>query len=165
MKKRLLLCAMLMMLIVAGCTSRGIAMPVTPPQATMPTGGDTPVSSDDAAPLPSTDLVVTGPVDGAEVEAELLILESYPPQFMLVLKGTSPTPCHQALVNLSLVVYRDEPNTPNEIHLDAVFAADPEEMCIQVLGEFSTSINLGSFPEGETFTVWVNGVQVAEFTA
>jgi len=53
----------------------------------------------------------------------------------------------------------------NEILIEAVFATDPDTMCIQVIDEYTTSINLGSFPAGETFTVWVNGVQVAEFTA
>jgi len=75
------------------------------------------------------------------------------------LNGIRPTPCHQVLVT------RNEPNERNEIHLEIVFAVDPDEMCIQVLDDFTASVNLGSLPEGESFTVWVNGVQVYEFTA
>jgi hypothetical protein len=167
MKKLLVLSLVLLLLTMTACSNQGIAAPesptpvvVLPVDADAPVDGDTPVSSDDpVAPSPPSDLVVTGPVDAAEIEADLLLMESYPVQYLLTLRGTSPTPCHQVSTT------RNEPNAQNEIHIEAVFAADPDEMCIQVLGEFSTSINLGSFPAGETFTVWMNGVQVAEFTA
>ncbi len=161
MKKILLLSFVLLLLTMTACANRGVAAPESPtPVVASPVDGDTSVSSDDpVAPAPPSNLVVTGPVDAAEIEADLLLMESFPVQYLLVLRGTSPTPCHQVLTT------RNEPNAQNEIHIEAVFAADPDEMCIQVLGEFSSSINLGSFPAGETFTVWVNGVQVAEFTA
>lgn len=161
MKKILVLSLVLLLLTMTACTSQGVAAPQSPtPVVVLPVDGDAPVSSDDpVAPSPSTDLVVTGLVDVAEIEADLLLMESYPVQYLLTLRGTSPTPCHEVLTTWN------EPNAQNEIHIEALFAADPDEMCAQVLGEFSTSINLGSFPAGETFTVWVNGVQVAEFTA
>lgn len=161
MKKILLLSLVLLLLTMTACANQGVATPESPtPVVAPPVGGDTPVSSDDpVAPSPPSDLAVTGPVDAAEIEADLLVMESFPVQYLLTLRGTSPTPCHEVLTT------RNEPNAQNEIHIEAVFATNPEEMCIQVLGEFSTSINLGSFPAGETFTVWVNGVQVAEFTA
>lgn len=161
MKKILLLSLVLLLLKLTACANQGVAAPESPtPVVVLPVDGDAPVSSDDpVAPSPPSNLVVTGPVDAAEIEADLLLLESYPVQYLLTLRGFSPTPCHQVLTT------RNEPNAQNEIHIEAVFAADPDQMCIQVLAEFSTSINLGSFPAGETFTVWVNGVQVAEFTA
>ncbi len=161
MKKTLLLSLVLLLLTMTACANLGVAAPESPtPVVASAVDGDTSVSSDDpVAPAPPSNLVVTGPVDAAEIEADLLLMESFPVQYLLVLRGTSPTPCHQVLTT------RNEPNAQNEIHIEAVFAADPDEMCIQVLGEFSSSINLGSFPAGETFTVWVNGVQVAEFTA
>jgi hypothetical protein len=36
-------------------------------------------------------------------------------------------------------------------------------VCIQVLQAFESSINLGTYPDG-TYTVWVNGELVGEFT-
>ena len=152
MKKMLLLSLALLMLTMTACANQDVAAP--------PLDADTPVSSDDPiSPATSSDLVVTGPVDAAEIEADLLMMESFPVQYLLTLRGTSPTPCHEVLTT------RNEPNAQNEIHIEAVFATDPDTMCIQVIDEYTTSINLGSFPAGETFTVWVNGVQVAEFTA
>lgn len=98
-------------------------------------------------------------MDGSQVTAELLVLESYPVQYVVVLRGVSPSPCHQVLVTLN------EPNVSNEIHLDARLGVYPDAVCAQVLSDFSTEVHLGSFPEGEHYTIWVNGVQVAEFTA
>ncbi len=159
MKKTLLLSMLLLMLLASGCTDRGIAAPEAPPQATVPPdNGDTPISSDDPTPAPTPNLTITGPVDGAEVHISLVVMESYPVQYQIVLNGIRPTPCHQILVTMH------EPNEHNEIHLDMLFAVNPDEICIQVLDDFTTSVNLGSLPEGETFTVWVNGVQVVDIS-
>ncbi|GEM_PF-7089513 len=68
MKKPLLLCALLLMVVV-GCAHRGVAAPETPP-----VNSGAPISSDD----PPLDLTVVGSVDGAEVQVRILVMESYP---------------------------------------------------------------------------------------
>src|SRR3989337_2693298 len=43
---------------------------------------------------------------------EVLVLESFPPQFMLNLTGSLPTPCHQFRAKVS------EPDAQNRIHVE-----------------------------------------------
>lgn len=90
-------------------------------------------------------------------ESELLILESYPLQIVLELEGELPTPCHILRAEAS------EPDAQNRIQVELYSLSEPDVICIQVLQPFKTSINLGSFPDG-TYTVWVNGELVGEFT-
>ena len=90
--------------------------------------------------------------------SELLTLESYPLQFILVLRGELPTPCHQ----LRLMV--NAPDKENNIHIEAYSVVDPDMACIQVLKEFETAVSLGSVPAGH-YTIIVNGEIVAEFDA
>lgn len=87
---------------------------------------------------------------------DLLTMESYPLQFMLVLKGNLPTPCHHLRVAVSL------PDTQNKIIIDVYSVTDPNAICTQVMEPFEENIPLGSFPTGH-YTLWVNGEQVAEF--
>lgn len=87
---------------------------------------------------------------------DLLAMESYPPQFSLLLKGNLPTPCHQLRVE-----YR-EPDAQNRIMLEVYSLADPQAVCVQMLQPFEQSVYLGSFPAGH-YTVWINGKQVSEF--
>lgn len=87
--------------------------------------------------------------------SEILTLESFPPQFMLHLEGSLPTPCHQPRVEVS------EPDKDNQIRVEAYSVVDPERVCIQVLEPLDLNVPLGSFPEGD-YTVWVNGEQVGE---
>ena len=108
------------------------------------------------APRAGDDLLVRGEVfiDAADS----LSMDSFPPQYSLTLKGSLPTPCHE------LRVAYDEPDSDNRINLDTYSVADPNVVCAQVLTPFEESVYLGSFPGGH-YTVWVNGVQVAEFDA
>src|SRR5919108_409153 len=64
---------------------------------------------------------------------EILILESFPPQFRLHVTGSLPTPCHQlrAVVN--------EPDEQNQIHVEIYSLVDPNTVCIQVLEPFEAS--------------------------
>lgn len=87
---------------------------------------------------------------------EILILESFPPQFRLQMTGALPTPCHQ----LRAVVH--EPNDQNEIHVEIYSVVDPNTTCIQVLEAFEASIPLGSNLEAGSYTVFVNGELVGE---
>ena len=88
-------------------------------------------------------------------EMDILVLESFPPQFVLNLAGSLPTPCHQLRVEVS------EPDEQDRIQVEVYSLIDPNEVCIQVLEPFEANINLGSFESG-TYSVWVNGQQAGE---
>lgn len=90
--------------------------------------------------------------------SELLIMESYPIQVMLVLKGSLPTPCNQ------LRVIAKSPDEQNRIQVKVYSITDPEMVCIQVEEPFEANIGLGSFDPGH-YSVWANGEWVGEFDA
>ena len=87
---------------------------------------------------------------------ELLTMESYPLQFMLILRGNLPTPCHELRVAVS------PPDSQNKIVVDVYSVADPNAICVQMLQPFEVNFPLGSFPAGH-YTLWVNDQQTAEF--
>ena len=89
---------------------------------------------------------------------QLLTLESFPPQFVLVVSGNLPDPCHQ----LRAVVAA--PDAENKINIDLYSLTDPEKACAEVITPFEANIALGKFATGH-YTVWVNGEQIAEFDA
>ncbi len=108
----------------------------------------------DTAPRPADSNLVRGNV--ILDSTELLTMESYPLQFMLVLKGSLPTPCHELRIALSA------PDSQNKIVLDVYSVVDPNAICAQVLEPFEENFPLGSFPTGH-YTLWVNGEQTTEF--
>jgi hypothetical protein len=87
---------------------------------------------------------------------EIVVMESYPVQITLVLKGSLPTPCNQ------LRVLASPPDEQNRIQVDVYSVIDPAKICAQVLEPFDTNVGLGSFPSGH-YSVWVNGKSVGEF--
>ena len=129
---------------------------------------DTPVSSEDTPdaqggsepsplePLPDEENLSRGNV--FLDEADILVLESFPVQIVLHLTGQLPTPCHQLRADLQ------GPDEQNRIEIEVFSLVDPGVMCAQVVEDFDRRINLGSFPGG-TYTVWVNGEQIGEFTS
>jgi hypothetical protein len=90
--------------------------------------------------------------------AQLLVLESYPPQYRLALTGSLPDPCH------SLRVQPAAPDAENRILVDVYALADPSAVCIQMLKPFTVSVPLvvDGLPAGH-YTVWVDGEKVGEF--
>ncbi|MGA1795734.1 MAG: hypothetical protein ACMUIL_07730 [bacterium] len=90
-------------------------------------------------------------------DTEIYILESYPMQVRLGLKGDLPTPCHELRARVS------EPDGRNRIMVEVYSLVDPGLACIQVLDPFDVKVSLGSFTEG-AYTVWVNGEKVEEFS-
>ena len=140
-------------------------LPATEPvsDGETPSPDDT-VSSDQpsaGAPSPLT------PVPGEEKmakgsafvdSAEIATMESFPPQFLLQLSGSLPTPCHQLRVNVS------DPDEQNRINVEVFSVVKPDEICIQVLEPFETSVNLGSYSAG-TYTIVVNGKEVGQIQA
>lgn len=129
-------------------------------------GGDEPVSSDGpvpGSPYPDPRTPIPGEEDmnRGEVfidQSDILILESYPPQFVLHIVGSLPTPCH----HLRAVV--SEPNEQKQIQIEVYSLVDPDEICAQMLEPFDSRIPLGSYEPGK-YTVIVNGVSVGEIDA
>lgn len=88
--------------------------------------------------------------------SDLLILESYPLQFMLNIKGSLPTPCNQLRIAITA------PDAENKIYVDVYSVISPDQVCVQVLSPFEVNFSLGSFATGH-YALFVNGIQVAEF--
>ncbi len=130
------------------------------PQAASPTtpAPDSPVSSDmtpggempEAPYLPQPGDTELERGNAFIDSAEILVLESFPPQFLLNLGGSLPTPCHQLRVSAS------PPDSENVIAVTVYTVVDPNTICIQVLQDFIQGVNLGGFPAG-TYTVQING--------
>ena len=89
---------------------------------------------------------------------DLLTMESYPLQFMLSLKGNTPSPCHQ------LRVLVNAPDFENKILVEVYSVSDPNKVCAQVLSPFEVNVPLGSFAPGY-YILLINGEQAAEFKA
>jgi hypothetical protein len=149
-------------LFLAACSpTRFVLQPGQPAISPMPP--DQPVSNepgttmtelgDSFAPQISDNLLTKGPayIDSADI----LILESYPPQFHLVLKGSLPDPCHQ------LRVIVPEPDAQNVVDVEVYSVTDPGSICIQVLAPFEVSVSLDGFPAG-TYDIRVNGDPVGQ---
>jgi inhibitor of cysteine peptidase len=90
-------------------------------------------------------------------EAELLLMESFPVQVRLQVKGTLPTPCHALKWEVT------GPDLSGRIDVTAYSLTDPDQACIQVLEEFEAGIPLGSYEEGQ-YSVFLNGEQVGEIS-
>ncbi len=147
-------------------------LPPYPAGEQTPTLIQTPIGSDDTVvspaypapgdaylspmkPLPGDNQMIRGNVfiEGKD----LLVLESFPPQFVLHLTGALPTPCHQLRAEVS------EPDEQNIIKVDVYSITDPDQICIQVLEPFEKDIPLGSFTSGK-YSVLVNGEKVGEIS-
>jgi len=90
--------------------------------------------------------------------SEVLVMESYPVQIVLVLQGSLPTPCNQ------LRVIARPPDDGNRIQVDVYSVVDPSQVCTQVLEPLEANVGLGSFLPGH-YSVAVNGEPVGEFDA
>jgi len=89
-------------------------------------------------------------------EVELVMLESYPVQVRLILRGSLPNPCSR----LGWEV--EEPDAQGRIQVRAYSVQESDLACIQVLAPLEQGIPLGAFTTG-SFSVWLNGEQVADF--
>jgi hypothetical protein len=144
--KQILFALLIAALTLAACT------PATPTRGNVPPNA----GSADYHPQPGDSKLLRETVFLDSID--LLILESFPLQFMLVLKGNLPTPCHALRVVVS------EPDAQNQIAVDVYSLIDLNTTCIQVLEPFEVNVPLGSFAEGK-YTLWVNGELAAEFQA
>lgn len=89
---------------------------------------------------------------------EMLVLESFPLQFVFKLDGSLPTPCHQIRALVS------PPDTNNRIDIELYSVVDPNTICVQVLEPFSINIALGSFPAGR-YHLFINNKATVSFDA
>ncbi|MBM4424463.1 MAG: hypothetical protein FJ030_13930 [Chloroflexi bacterium] len=90
--------------------------------------------------------------------AQIIIAESFPPQYFLSVAGSLPSPCHQLRVSVSPA------SGQSRITVDVYSVADPYAVCSQILQPFEVNVPLGSFAAGE-YEVWVNGQPVGEIAA
>lgn len=180
MHRKLLTWALVGMALLTACAGTAAGAGVDPPPIPTPTQGipdelltDEPVSPDD--PVSSDDPVQPGPGGAdwqapqpgdeafvrsdAEVEtADVLTLESFPPQFMLHLTGWKGTPCDQLRVTVA------PPDSSHQIRVEVYTLVDPAGICIMMLEGFDINVPLGSHAVGE-YTVLVNGAAVGTISA
>lgn len=88
-------------------------------------------------------------------QSDILIMESYPPQFALLISGALPSPCHALRVEV------EEPDEENQVVVNLYSVVDPQEVCVQVLEEFDANVPLGTPPPG-TYQVILNGEEIGE---
>jgi hypothetical protein len=125
------------------------------PPVDLPGTGGTP-SPENWQPVPEDENLIR-----AEVEvqsAEILTLESFPPQYQLHVTGGKGNPCNMLRVAVG------EPDENGRIDVDVYTVLDPAATCIQILEGFDINIPLGSLEAGE-YSVWLNGQQVGEIVA
>jgi hypothetical protein len=108
---------------------------------------------DDWFPKPGDDDLLRG--EATISKAELLTLESYPPQYVLRLEGTLPTPCHKLRVRVPA------PDKENRVLIEAYSLSAPGEVCIQMLAPFEANISLANLPSGQ-YTIWLNGQEMGK---
>lgn len=142
------------LILTLACSLAAACSPAMPPDS--PTNSQTPGPGGPPAyaPRPGDDQLVRGAVylDSADV----LVMESYPVQIAVLLKGSLPTPCHELRVAVN------EPDEANRIRLEVYSVSDPNAVCAQMLKSFEQSVYLGSYPAGH-YTIWIDERQIGEF--
>jgi len=133
--------------LLAACTSQPTLTPILL----------SPQSNNPYAPQPGDGTKIQSNADIAS--AAIMLAESFPPQVSLSLAYRLPTPCYQLRVSIS------HPDDQNRIQLDVYGVAPKDQACtlMALATPLQASISLGSFPGGH-YTIWVNGVQVGNFT-
>lgn len=88
---------------------------------------------------------------------EIVMSNSFPPDYTLHVKGSLPTPCHQFRDVVDL------PTADRKIYVQLYTVFDPDKVCAQSLEPLEASIPLGSYVRG-SYTVVVNGQEVGKIT-
>ena len=131
-----------------------------------PQPGDQPVSSHNPylappsgfEPQADDNVLARGKAFVEIADSNLRIMESYPIQVSVQLKGNLPTPCNQ------LRVIVNQPDPQNRINLEVYSVVEKGKICTDVLEPFTVAIPIGSFTDG-SYSVWVNGEKLDEFDA
>lgn len=162
MRQRLLFILALLAASLAACAGGAMTTPT-------PTGGpgpDEPVSATPGGTPPPALTPAYAPQPGDEAltrgkvfldESQLLILESFPVQVHLQLKGSLPTPCHLLRVKVG------EPDGEGKIAVEVYALVDPGKICAQVLQPFEQVVPLTPLPDGD-YSVSVNGGAAMTFS-
>lgn len=154
MYRKILIAILISAILLAACgallKSRSPDDAVTSPPMNAPGVEDTPPPW---SPQPG-DLMLER--DEATVnQADILVMESFPPQYMLSLQGTLPTPCHQLRIQVS------PPDAQQRIMVEVYSLSKPGEICVQVIETFQVQVPLKDLPAG-SYTIWVNGEPAGE---
>jgi hypothetical protein len=88
--------------------------------------------------------------------SEIVVMESYPMQVDIIVRGDVPSPCHDIQWEIA------EPNEDNEIHIDVWSFVSSDATCAALLDSFEEKFRVGEFKE-YGYSIWVNGMQVGEF--
>jgi len=134
----------------------------SPSPVPSPTGGETtePTTTGPeiflpGTPIPGDKMVDTGPAALDFVQA--LYEEGKPGKITLNLVGYLPTPCHKLRVEA-------QPPTPDgQINIRVLAIADPNEICIQIIEPFETSLTVDA-PSAGTYSVLVNQMDAGQVT-
>ena len=159
-------------LVSVSCAGPRAPRTLTPPAASPTTAPATVVPAESATPVPEPTPVTPSPenwqpapgderMERTEVQvetADVVTLESDPPQYQLRVTGWKGTPCHQVRVKV------DEPDASQRILVEVYALLEPDRACIQRLDALELNIPLGSYDAGE-YTVWLNGEQVGTISA
>lgn len=135
-----------------------VAVPSAIESLSAPVSNETPAAAESTPspldPLPDEENMIRG--EAFVESAEVILLESFPVQVNLAVKGTLPTPCHLLRAEVG------EPDETGRIDVELYSLTEPGVVCIQMLQPFDTTIPLGSYPSG-SYKVYVNGEEVGEF--
>jgi hypothetical protein len=164
MFKKILLVTLIGVFALAACApilpeTGATSVPTAGPPATEPLPPTEPVDvppTDSWDPAPGDELLQRVEV---EIEsAEIITLESFPPQYQLHVVGWKGNPCNMLRVTVA------EPDAQNRIAVDVYTLLDPAATCLQVLEGLDINVPLGSLESGE-YSVWLNGEQVGTIAA
>jgi hypothetical protein len=88
---------------------------------------------------------------------QLVVMESFPVQAALNLRGSLPDGCHTLRVKVP------PPDGLNNIYIEVYSLRNDEMICTAVLEPFEVSIPLGSFAGGQ-FQVFFNGTEIGSIS-
>lgn len=165
--KPILLLTLSLLLLTSACSSTSdgpSSYPSYPSNAENPPNGQNPVQiylppaepanpDNPYAPLPEDARLQT---DMAYIEShELQTVSTFPPEYLLVLQGSLPTPCHALRARIS------PPDETNALVIEVYSVTDPNAICTQVLQPFNAEIPIRNLIPGR-YKVFLNDKQIAE---
>lgn len=168
MKPFLLLTLSLFLLLLTSACSSGsdgqASYPSHPSYPSYPSGTGKPIETylppaqpadpnNPYAPLPGDAKLQTDTVylDSSELQT----VSTFPPEYLLVLQGSLPTPCHALRVRISP---SEETTT---LAIDVYSVTDPNTICTQVLQPFSAEVPIRNLVPVR-YKVFLNGEPIAE---
>ena len=160
--KKMMLALILFAGLLAGCVDSAAQMPPkpSPPPRGTEAGPDTPVTNETTAPRPQPPISEEGMTkEKAFVDsAEVLVMESYPPQIRVLVNGNAPTPCHFPKMVIN------PPDSRGRIQVEVYTLVNPEMICTQVLAPFvlNEAVDMQDQASGK-YSVIVNGKTIGEF--